>query len=165
MMKTRAVRVLLVAAVGVAAWCVGVGAAVAAPGGFDATFGTDGMVLTDIGTANDSGRAVVVDSAGRIIVAGESYNGSDDDFAVVRYTSTGVLDTSFGTGGIVTTDINADSDRAHGVAIDSQDRIVAVGESDWFGTADEVFVVVRYTSAVGHVRTARPSLFGSRPGA
>ena len=98
MIKTRAVRVLLVAVVGVATLgVVGVGAAVAAPGDLDATFGTDGMVLTDIGTGNDSGRAVAVDSAGRIVVAGYSYNGVDDDFAVVRYTSGGVLDTTFST--------------------------------------------------------------------
>jgi len=103
MTKIRAVFVLLVSVV---VWCVvGAGAAVAAPGDLDASFGAGGMVLTDIAGGNsDDAYGVVVDSAGRVVVAGYSWNGSDDDVAVVRYTSSGVLDTSFGTGGKVTTD-------------------------------------------------------------
>ena len=69
-MKTRAVRVVLASVV---VWCVvGVGAAVAAPGDLDATFGTGGKVTTAIGPGNDYGQAVAVDSAGRVIVAGYS---------------------------------------------------------------------------------------------
>jgi hypothetical protein len=36
-------------------------------------------------TLDDAGYGVVVDSAGRIVVAGDSNNGSNDDFAAVRY--------------------------------------------------------------------------------
>jgi uncharacterized delta-60 repeat protein len=121
-MRARAVRVLLVAAVGAAAWCVGVGAAVGAPGDLDATFGTGGIVTTDfalLSASNDYGQAVVVDSDDRIIVAGSSdYPGdwcddclTDQVFAVARYTSAGALDTSFGHGGKVTTVIHADGAR------------------------------------------------------
>ena len=56
------------------------------------------------GTGDDRGRAVAVDSAGRVVVAGYSHNGSNDDFAVVRYTSSGALDASFSSDGKVTTD-------------------------------------------------------------
>jgi uncharacterized delta-60 repeat protein len=111
----------------------------------DTSFGSGGKVTTAIGTGNDYGRAVVVDSQGRVVVAGWSYNGGDDDFAVVRYTSAGVLDASFGGGdGIVTTAILGGDDQANAVAIDSQGRIVAAGQS---GDAGSAFVVVRYTSA------------------
>ena len=83
MTKIRAVFVLLVSVV---VWCVvGVGAAVAVPGDLDVSFGTGGKVTTGIGGGSDYGRAVVVDSADRIVVAGDSYIGSDLDFAVVRY--------------------------------------------------------------------------------
>jgi uncharacterized delta-60 repeat protein len=146
MMKTRAVRVLLAVVVGVAAWCVvGVGAAVGAPGDLDTTFGTGGKVTTPIGNGNDYGYAVAVDSQGRVVVAGASYNGSDNDFAVARYTSAGVLDTSFGTGGKVTTAIGNNTDWGSAMAVDSQDRIVVAGHSS-NGSLSEL-AVVRYTSA------------------
>jgi uncharacterized delta-60 repeat protein len=139
--------VLLVAVVGVAAWCVvGAGAAVAAPGDLDVTFGGgDGIVLTDIAGNSDTGSAVVIDSEGRIVVAGRSDNGIDDDFAVVRYTSAGELDTSFSTDGIVTTAIGSSTDAGQAVVIDSQDRVVVAGIA-WNGS-DYDFAVVRYTSA------------------
>jgi len=58
-------RVLLVAIVGVAAWCVvGVGAAVGVPGGLDIAFGTGGIVTT--GTGADNGHVVAVYAQGRI---------------------------------------------------------------------------------------------------
>ena len=72
------------------------GCAVGAPGDLDTTFGTGRIVTTAIGSATDEGYAMVVDSAGRIIVAGHSNSRSDNDFAVARFTSAGVLDTSFG---------------------------------------------------------------------
>jgi uncharacterized delta-60 repeat protein len=71
------------------------------------SFSSDGKVMTAIGAGGDTGRAVVVDSQDRVVVAGYSSNGSNDDFAVARYTSAGDLDTTFGTGGKVTTAIGA----------------------------------------------------------
>jgi uncharacterized delta-60 repeat protein len=115
-------------------------------GELDTTFGTDGKVTTAIGSSTDWGRAVVVDSQGRVVVAGYSYNGSDEDFAVARYTAAGVLDTSFGGGdGIVTTAIGSGTDSGYAVAVDSQDRVVVAGYSD--SGSDWDFAVARYTSA------------------
>jgi len=117
-------------------------------GVLDASFGGgDGIVTTDIGGSDDYGRAMAIDSQDRIVVAGNASNGSNEDFAVARYTSAGVLDASFGTNGIVTTDIKADTDHARAVAVDSQDRIVAAGDADYYGKNGDVFVVIRYTSA------------------
>jgi len=146
MMGTRAKSTLLTVVVGAAAWCVvGVGSAVAALGDLDTSFSTDGIVTTDIGGSTDYGRGVAVDSAGRVIVAGYSDNGSTYDFAVVRYTSAGVLDTTFGTGGKVTTAIGTSNDLGHGVVVDSAGRVIVAGYSD--NGSDNDFAVVRYTSA------------------
>ena len=145
-MKTRAVRVVLAAVVGVAAWCVaGVGAAFGAPGDLDATFGTGGLVTTQVGAGGDRGRAVAIDSQGRVVVAGWACDFCED-FAVVRYTSAGVLDTSFGTDGKVVTAIGSGPDNGQAVAIDSQDRVVVAGSS-FIATNNRDFGVVRYTSA------------------
>ncbi|MEO2086015.1 MAG: hypothetical protein ABGY22_02805, partial [Acidimicrobiales bacterium] len=46
---------------------VGVGSVGAAPGDLDTTFSSDGKVTTDIGTT-DAGRAVAIQSDGKIVV-------------------------------------------------------------------------------------------------
>ena len=52
--------------------------------------------------------ALGIQSDGKIVAAGSSYNGSNYDFALVRYNTNGTLDTAFGTGGIVTTSIGSE---------------------------------------------------------
>jgi uncharacterized delta-60 repeat protein len=59
-------------------------------GSLDRSFGGTGRVTTSQG---DGGYAVAVQSDGKIVVAGASYN---DDFAVARYNTDGSLDTSLG---------------------------------------------------------------------
>ncbi|MBI5563064.1 MAG: hypothetical protein HY894_09490 [Deltaproteobacteria bacterium] len=81
-----------------------------------------------------------------IVVAGASTNGSGSasDFAVVRYNSDGTLDTSFGAGGSVVTDIRGYDDYGNSLAILSDGRIVVAGDS--YGLVDRDFAVVRYNS-------------------
>jgi hypothetical protein len=51
----------------------------------DTSFDTDGKVTTSIGAGNDVAYSIALQSDGKIVVAGYSNNGSNDDFAVVRY--------------------------------------------------------------------------------
>ena len=117
------------------------------PGDLDPEFSAASVVTTAVGSTSDVARAVAIQSDGKIVVAGYSHNGADNDFAVVRYTADGVLDTGFGTtsSGIVITDIGSNPDAAHSVAIQSDGKIVAAGSSS-DGT-DHDFAVVRYTAA------------------
>jgi uncharacterized delta-60 repeat protein len=72
-------------------------------GGVDSSFGRDGKVFTDFGSPAVA-NAIAVQANGKIVVAGtRGFN----DFAVARYTSTGRLDGSFGSGGKVTTDFGS----------------------------------------------------------
>lgn len=85
-------------------------------GTLDTSFGPsrNGKVTTGISTAAtgnlnnlwDHPHAVAIQPDGKILVAGSTYNGVDNDFALVRYNANGTLDTSFGPdhSGIVTTD-------------------------------------------------------------
>ena len=57
------------------------------------------------------------------------YNGSNNDFALVRYNTDGSLDTSFDSDGKVTTAIGSSDDVAYSVAIQSDGKIVAAGYS------------------------------------
>jgi uncharacterized delta-60 repeat protein len=113
-------------------------------GALDITFNSTGKVTTSIGSGYDFGKSVAIQSDGKIIVAGVYSHGTDDDFAVVRYTSAGALDNTFGTGGIVTTSIGSHNDAAYSVAIQSDGKIVVAGLSS-DGSKNHI-AVVRYTS-------------------
>ena len=108
-------------------------------GSLDTSFDSDGKVTTDIGiSTSDTANAVVIQSDGNIVVAGQS----DSDFAVVRYTTTGALDTTFDTDGKATTDIGTStSDMGKSVVIQSGGKIIVAG-ARFSGNWD--FVVVRY---------------------
>jgi uncharacterized delta-60 repeat protein len=66
-----------------------------------------------------------------------------EDFALVRYNANGSLDTDFGTGGKVTTDIGSDDDSANSVAIQADGKILAAGYS--YGNNTD-FALARYNA-------------------
>ena len=92
----------------------------------DLSFGNDGIVSTDI-LSNDLCESCAIDSDGRIVVAGQASDGIYGYFAVARYEESGDLDTTFGTGGMITTDFGRKQDHAYSCALDSQGRIVVAG--------------------------------------
>jgi len=127
----------------------------------DTTFGSsdsdgvDGMVISDLGGlgGTDWAYSVVVDTEGRYLVAGYS-NGSsgNQDFVLARYTSAGVLDTSFGTNdsdgidGVQTTDIgSATSDTARSIALTSSGKIIVAGYTT-SSSSDRDFAVAQYVN-------------------
>ena len=101
-------------------------------GSLDTVFGIGGKVTTDIGN-DDEGSSVAVQSDGKIILAGSTWsweaNAGEGDFALVRYTSNGLLDASFGAGGKVITDFGGD-DSSYGMAIQSDGKILLMGRSN-----------------------------------
>ena len=90
-----------------------------ADGSPDTTFGGgDGIVTTPIGSGSEQGYSVAVQSDGRIIVGGQTHNGTNIDFALTRYNTDGTLDNTFGGGdGIVTTPIGPGHDFGRGVVL------------------------------------------------
>lgn len=96
-------------------------------GSLDTSFGGDGTVVTDIG-GQDSANAVIVQDDNKILVAGNGWtSGSNEDFTLVRYNEDGSLDSAFGSGGIVTTDFSGGADRAQGLALLPDGRIIVAG--------------------------------------
>jgi len=112
-------------------------------GALDPSFGSGGKVITSI-NSYDFADAVAVDG-GKIIVAGATSPdlGVHLYFVVARYNSNGSLDTSFGSGGITTTDFGQGYNSAGGLAV-MGDRIVAAGYEGTRGHLD--FAVARYTN-------------------
>lgn len=111
-------------------------------GSLDPSFSSDGIQTTPIGSGADLPEAVVVQADGKIVVAGRSYNGSNNDFALVRYLADGTPDTSFDGDGKVVTPVGSSNDIATAVAVQSDGSIVAAGYSS--NGANNDFALVRY---------------------
>lgn len=111
----------------------------------DTSFGSNGKVLTDFG-ATEVATAVAIQPDGEIVVAGYSNASGNNDFALARYTTSGTLDPTFGTGGKVLTDFGSSSeDTADALAIQPNGEIVVAGSSDAGGSPD--FALARYTTS------------------
>lgn len=113
-------------------------------GSLDTSFDNDGIVTTAINASEDDGNAIALQADGKILVAGSSWNGADNDFAVVRYLSNGALDNTFDTDGIVTTTIGTSEDIAYAIQLQSNGKIIAAGLSD--NGTDNDFALVRYNT-------------------
>ncbi len=125
-------------------------------GTLDTNFGNGGYSITNFGTyINEIGNAIAIQNDGKIIVSG--YRETLDrffqlsgplDFMTLRFTSSGFLDTTFGSGGIVTTLIAGGISRAVDVAIQADGKIIVVGSvtsSSIGGTGGNPdFAAVRY---------------------
>ena len=113
-------------------------------GSLDLSFNLDGKVITPIGSSHDSGNAIALQSDGKIIVAGNSFNGSNSDFALARYNTDGTLDTSFNSDGKVTTNFGSDGENCYSVAIQNDGKIIIAGKTVVNNYSK--FILVRYLS-------------------
>ncbi len=113
-------------------------------GSLDNSFDGDGKVTTAIGSGDDVGFSVAIQPDGKILMAGYSFNGSDYDFALVRYNSDGSLDKSFDGDGKVTTAIGNSHDLGYSVAVQQNGKIVVAGTS--YSTSNSDFALVRYNT-------------------
>lgn len=126
-------------------------------GSLDPTFNGTGKIVTPLSSAWDVGNSLALQGDGRIVVAGYSDPGGfTEDFAVARYNIDGTLDSSFGTGGFVTTSLSANRDFAWGVALQIDGKIVAVGTANDGPAAG--WALVRYEGVQTDTITDAPTL-------
>lgn len=104
-----------------------------ADGSLDASFGTGGRVVTDLGTGSATPNCVSIQPDGKIVaagMAGRSVSGSD--MALVRYNADGSLDSTFGSQGIAIHQLGAsvwDSSFISRMLIEPNGTIVATGQA------------------------------------
>jgi uncharacterized delta-60 repeat protein len=95
-------------------------------GELDNSFGNNGYVLTGFGNHRDCAMKVLIQPDGKIVAAGLTYDGEDDDFAVARYNANGSRDNTFDGDGKVTIGFGGD-DQAYDMALLNDGRLVVVG--------------------------------------
>ncbi len=127
-------------------------------GVLDASFGSSGKVVTAIGTDASYIGGLALQPDGRIVVAGYCYNGSNNDFCLARYVSSGALDASFGSSGKVITAIGTGADVATAVALQRDGKIVVAGYCDNGSNKD--FCVARYDGGPFETRNCSMDIDG-----
>ena len=112
-------------------------------GELDTTFGPEsqGYVTTLIGDGANA-NCIGEQSNGNLILAGVAVVSGAGHFAVAQYSSSGILDTTFGTNGVVTTSIDSFA-AGNACTVDSSNRIIVVGYSR---TTNSKLAIARYTS-------------------
>lgn len=104
-----------------------------AAGTLDPTFGIGGRVTTDfIGPNEDIAQDVLVQSDGRIVVAGSTRTGEGiyhGDAALIRLNPDGTLDETFGVNGYVAADFDGRVENIYAAALQPDDKIVVAGSS------------------------------------
>ena len=145
-------------------------------GTIDTTFGVAGKVHTDFGDQNfDRARSAALQPDGKIVAAGFaiSHGGGVQNFAVARYTSSGVLDTTFSRDGKTQIDFGNCCQSATKVLLQSDGKIITVGGSNG-ESSDDDFLLARLNprgsvdttfGVGGQVRTSFGDLNGGANGA
>jgi len=114
-------------------------------GTIDTSFGTNGEVITQISTF-DGILSLLIQPDGKIIAGG--WSGDSFNFALVRYTSQGVLDTSdFNSphGYVLTEPISRSYSSINAMGVQADRKIVVAGET-YDPESSVNFVVARYTT-------------------
>jgi uncharacterized delta-60 repeat protein len=128
----------------------------------DSAFGTNGVVQTVVGVGQSFIQGLALQSDGKIVAVGYAQVATspvvDTAFAVARYNPNGTLDTTFGSGGIVLTNVvpvtrHSNSlgypgvERATSVAIQGDGKIDVGGWScPGSGADSSEFTLVRYNA-------------------
>ncbi len=111
-----------------------------ANGTLDTSFGNNGMVTTNF-AGGSLAHAVVIQPDGKIVLGGIS-----SGFAFARFNPNGTVDSSFGTNGQDTVSLNGGSGWLTSMALQSDGKIVAVGDWQPVGQSLAEFAIARFTS-------------------
>ncbi|GAA0721672.1 hypothetical protein GCM10009105_32210 [Dokdonella soli] len=116
----------------------------------DTDFNNTGIATVPAGIDGASGYAVQVCAGDGIVIAGDCTNPAmpqNHSFCLARFTSTGGVDSNFGTAGTVVTRIGRDDAYAKAMTTDSSGSILVAGYSSSSVTGHPVFTVVRYNGS------------------
>jgi uncharacterized delta-60 repeat protein len=123
-------------------------------GSFDTTFDGDGYAITDFALREDGLNDIAIQSDGMIVAAGYTNTATkSDNYGLVRYTTSGAIDTTFGVLGRVSTDFlnplvvsPVAQDQISSVLVQSDGKIVAAGFTLLSSSGLRDFSIARYNA-------------------
>jgi uncharacterized delta-60 repeat protein len=115
-------------------------------GVLDPSFNGLGYETSTFTQGNSYANAVAFSPDGGVIVGGQTYSGYDN-FSLVKYKSSGAIDTSFGTNGFVLTNMGISSVITALTIDSSTGKITAVGQAAGVGGNDGRIGVARYLAS------------------
>jgi uncharacterized delta-60 repeat protein len=113
-------------------------------GSLDQTFGTAGKRTTSLGISDSQASSAVLQPDGKIVMAGYFSTGHrNHDFALARFEANGDIDSTFGNGGKVITDLfSATDDIAYDLTLQRDGKLLASGRTGQY--PDFRFGLARY---------------------
>ncbi len=110
----------------------------------DSSFGTNGVARINYFNEDHNAYSVAFQADQKLlVVAGITHSGKRD-FCVLRYTTNGTIDSTFGTNGRVITPFSSGSNTAHAVSVQDDQKILLAG---FLGTTpNHDFALARYTT-------------------
>jgi uncharacterized delta-60 repeat protein len=112
-------------------------------GSVDSTFGIDGIVRVTVG-GNVFGEQIALRPDGRIVVAGRTAAGSNNNLLLMQFNHDGSIDNSFGTNGLTITAFSSGDDGAYAMQLQNDGKIVVGGFVHPGSTYDAI--VARFTA-------------------
>jgi uncharacterized delta-60 repeat protein len=97
------------------------------PGDLDPTFGTAGVVVTQVGTVFSGAAAALLQPDGKLVAVGVS--GTPLNITVVRYNPDGTLDPGFGVKGVAVTLVGKDGSGASAAVLQPDGKIIVAGQT------------------------------------
>ncbi|MCC7367328.1 MAG: hypothetical protein IT306_02835 [Chloroflexi bacterium] len=94
-------------------------------GALDPEFGANGMVVVDLNKSGDSPRNIIVQGDAKIVTSGYSSSGGVVRPVLIRLSANGILDPSFGDGGIATDTVLPGVTEAYNVTRHGSDYVAA----------------------------------------
>ena len=110
-------------------------------GKLDKTFGNKGVTITDAGSETDALASVAIQSNGKIVAGGQTSRNGINQFALIRYTKDGAVDSSYGSQGLVITNFG-NASNINSIALTTDNKVVAVGNYNNGSASD--FAIARY---------------------
>lgn len=109
-------------------------------GSTDKSFGNAGKLAGDYAQGYTSFNAIAVQKDGKVIAAGQTWNGKNYDFAVARFNTSGSIDKTFDIDGKRLTDFAGKNDYANSIVIQQDGKIIVAGSSN------NQFAIARYNA-------------------
>ena len=106
----------------------------------DSTFGLNGIVTTSWTDQIEIGHSILSQPDGKLIATGFTGLGNDDLF-IIRYTSEGVVDSSFGVDGVTMIDFGGMDDRGNDIVLNPEGKILVTGYTRFEKYNDDIFLI------------------------